>query len=158
MVILSAVWALGLFLTAANRSGQSLGLSSALRPSPSALDPNLSFNQGSWWEKKRHFPSSTTPPNGLFAWPCLEDQGRSGSWEQETEQRTCQSQSCRMSWDPPFPSLLPAPPDPSPFEGEAHYFSLYSSALLQSMCLTTQHATGLTILPQFQLNNKIDNL
>lgn len=34
------------------------------------------------------------------------------------------------------------PLTPSPFGGEAHYCSLYSSALLQSMCLTTQHTQG----------------
>lgn len=44
-----------------------------------------------------------------------------------------------------LPSTLESsqhPLSPSPFGGEAHYCSLYSSALLQSMCLTTQHTQG----------------
>lgn len=45
---------------------------------------------------------------------------------------------------------------PIPSQGEAHHCSLYSSALLQSMCLTTQHTTGLMLPPELQPTNQPD--
>lgn len=58
--------------------------------------------------------------------------------------------------DPWGPSLIaPRTSGPSPLGGEVHFCSLYFSALLQSMCLTTRHRANVpTTAPTEQLDRQ----